>query len=59
VIGMLSRIMPQMNILLFSFPITIFLGFAGLYLIAPEMIDTVENVLAEVSNELMAFVRLV
>lgn len=59
VIGMLSRIMPQMNILLFSFPVTIMLGFAGLYLVAPELIDTVETILAEVSNELMALVRLV
>ncbi len=59
VIGMLSRIMPQMNILLFSFPITIMLGFAGLYLVAPELMDSIDTILSEVSTELMALVRLV
>lgn len=58
VIGMLSRMMPQMNILLFSFPITITLGFAALYLVAPELLDCVEMSLGEVSGELMTLIRI-
>ncbi len=58
VVGMLSRIMPQMNIMLFSFPITITLGFAALYLVAPEMLDAMESVLGDVSGELMTLVRI-
>ncbi len=57
VIGMLARIMPQMNILLFSFPITITLGLCAMYLVAPEMLDSVEGVLGEVSGELMTLIR--
>lgn len=57
VIGMVARMIPQMNILLFSFPITITLGFAGLYVVAPEMIDSMENILGEVSGELMTLIR--
>ena len=58
VIGMLSRIMPQMNILLFSFPITLVLGFTALYLVAPELIDSIESVLGEMSGELMSVIRI-
>jgi flagellar biosynthesis protein FliR len=58
VIGMLSRMMPQMNILLFSFPITLLLGFAGLYLVAPELLDTVEAMLGEISTEMMQLIRI-
>jgi len=57
VIGMVARMIPQMNILLFSFPITITLGFAGLYVVAPEMLDSIENILGEVSGELMTLIR--
>jgi len=59
VIGMLSRMMPQMNILLFSFPITIMLGFAALYVVSPELLDCIESVLGEVSGELMTFIRVI
>jgi flagellar biosynthesis protein FliR len=58
VIGMLSRMMPQMNILLFSFPITLMLGFTGLYLVAPEFIDTIESMLGEISSEMMQLIRI-
>ncbi|MBY0369176.1 flagellar biosynthetic protein FliR [bacterium] len=57
VIGMVSRMIPQMNIMLFSFPITITLGFLGLYIVAPEMLDSIENILGEVSGELMTLIR--
>jgi flagellar biosynthetic protein FliR len=58
VIGMLARLMPQMNILLFSFPITITLGFVALYLVAPELLESVEAMMGEVSGELMTLVRI-
>ncbi len=57
VVGMLSRILPQMNILLFSFPITISLGFAALYIISPELLDSMESVLSEMSTEMLGLVR--
>lgn len=59
VIGMLSRMMPQMNIMLFSFPITITLGFVALYVVAPELMDSFEALLGEVSGELMQLIRIV
>ncbi len=56
-IGVLGRLMPQMNILLFSFPITILLGIFAMYLISPDLIAFMETNLEEVSNEIMELFR--
>ncbi|NBY19556.1 hypothetical protein EBQ74_04790 [bacterium] len=45
VMGVLSRLMPQLNVMLFSFPVTILLGFCALYLLAPDILDYMENLL--------------
>jgi len=56
-VGILARLMPQMNIILFAFPVTILLGLAGLYLLAPDMLSFIENVLGEVWGEVANMLR--
>jgi flagellar biosynthesis protein FliR len=56
-LGILSRMLPQMNLLLFSFPITILAGLAGLYLLAPEYLAYLEHIFAESTTEMMALVK--
>jgi len=58
-IGVLARMMPQMNVLLFSFPITITLGIAALYIIAPEYLDFVEHALAEMTGDMLSLLKTV
>lgn len=56
-IGVLARMMPQMNIILFSFPVTILLGLCSLYVIAPDMLDYLQVVLGEVSADVLTLLR--
>ena len=56
-LGVLARMLPQMNLILFSFPITILAGFAALYFLAPEFLETLERCLSEVSGELLTLVK--
>lgn len=56
-IAVLARMLPQMNILLFSFPVTILVGFVGLYIIAPDLIATLENVLGEMTGVMMETIK--
>ncbi|MBI1860169.1 MAG: flagellar biosynthetic protein FliR [Deltaproteobacteria bacterium] len=56
-VGLLSRLLPQMNILLFSFPITITLGLGAMYLLAPEMLEYFEQILGDVSGNLVELLR--
>lgn len=57
VLGILSRMLPQMNVILFSFPVTILLGFCGLYVLAPEMLDYIERVLGEMSTQVLIMLK--
>jgi len=56
-IGVLSRMMPQMNVMLFSFPVTILLGLSALYLFAPELLVYLESVLGDMSSDLMNLLK--
>lgn len=56
-VGVLSRLMPQMNMMLFSFSLTILLGFGGLYVIAPEILDYLDGTLGEMSADIMGLIR--
>lgn len=56
-IGILARLLPQMNIILFSFPITITLSFVALYLLAPEMMEFFEVQLNQISGEIATVLR--
>lgn len=58
-IGVLSRMLPQMNIILFSFPITITLGLAGLYIVAPEYLDFIEHALNNMTGDMINLLRAV
>jgi flagellar biosynthetic protein FliR len=51
-VGILSRMMPQMNVMLFSFPITILLGFSALYVLAPDMLEYIHGVLGNISGDI-------
>jgi flagellar biosynthetic protein FliR len=57
VMGVLSRLMPQLNVMLFSFPITILLGFCGLYLLAPEILEYLGNVLGEMGQNCLLLIK--
>lgn len=56
-VGVLSRLMPQMNIILFSFSITILLGFATMYLVAPEMLSFLDGTLGEMSADVAGVLK--
>lgn len=55
--GVLARLLPQMNILLFSFPVTILFGLGALYVVAPEMIDFLEDRLGGMSADMMELLK--
>ncbi|MSP18195.1 MAG: flagellar biosynthetic protein FliR [Bdellovibrionales bacterium] len=57
VMGVLSRLMPQLNVMLLSFPVTILLGFCGLYLLAPEILDFMSNLLQEMGQNCILLLR--
>lgn len=57
VMGVLSRLMPQLNVMLLSFPVTILLGFCGLYLLAPEILDFMANLLQEMGQNCVLLLR--
>jgi len=56
-IGVLARLIPQMNVILFSFPITIVLSLAGIYIFAPDTLDFFTNILEEMGTDIMTTVR--
>lgn len=55
--GVLGRMMPQLNLILFSFPITILLGLTGLYILAPEMLGSVDLSLTEISGKMILLLK--
>jgi flagellar biosynthesis protein FliR len=56
-VGVLSRLLPQMNIILFSFPITILLGLCTLYLLAPDLLSYLENVLGDAAADMASILK--
>ena len=56
-LGVLARMLPQMNVLLFSFPLTMILGFCTLYLVAPELLDYFSSLLGEMATDMVGVVR--
>jgi flagellar biosynthesis protein FliR len=56
-VGVLSRLLPQMNIILFSFPITILLGFCGLYVLAPDLLSHFELVLQGMTDDVVSVLK--
>jgi flagellar biosynthetic protein FliR len=57
VIGVLARTIPQMNILLFSFPVTMLLGLCALYFLAPDLLGFLEGVLGDASSDMVSLLR--
>lgn len=57
VFSTLARLMPQLNVLVFSFPVTLLAGLLGLYLLAPELIDVMEGLLQEASSDMLLALR--
>ncbi len=55
--GVMARLLPQMNILLFSFPVTILFGLGALYIVAPEMLDFLEERLGNMSSDMMEILK--
>ncbi len=56
-IGVLSRMLPQMNVLLFSFPITISVGIIALYLLTPDLMNVMDSILGNMTSEMMTVLR--
>lgn len=56
-LGVLARLLPQMNVLLFSFPLTMLLGFCTLYLIAPDLLDYFSSLLGDMAADMVGVVR--
>ena len=57
VMGVLSRLMPQLNVMLFSFPLTILLGFCALWLLAPEILEYLGNLLNLMGENCITLIR--
>ncbi len=56
-LGLFARLLPQINMLLFSFSLTVFLGFSGLYVVAPDLLHYIEGLLGEMSNDVISVLR--
>jgi flagellar biosynthesis protein FliR len=56
-VGVLNRLIPQMNVMLFSFPITILLGLITFYLVAPELLDFIEEMISSTGEKTVALLR--
>lgn len=56
-IGILARLIPQMNVILFSFPITIMLSLVGIYIYAPDTLEFFAHILEEMGTDIMTTVR--
>ncbi len=57
VIGVLGRMVPQINLMLVSFSITLAIGLIGVFLIAPEAIEWIESRFGEMGETMLTFVR--
>ena len=58
-VGVLARLLPQMHVMLFSFPVTILLGMLALYLLAEELLVFFENTLALAWQDMLKFLEVV
>lgn len=56
-VGILSRLLPQMHMILFVFPVTIFLGMCTLYLLAPDLIDYFEEIMEQMGQDVLILLR--
>lgn len=56
-VGVLSRMIPQMNIILFSFPITILLGLALFFIVAGDLIEFLQTILGAMSFDAVALLK--
>jgi len=56
-VGILSRLLPQMHVILFAFPLTILLGLCTLYVVAPEYLAAMESILGETGDRVVAVLR--
>lgn len=56
-LAIVARLLPQMNILLFSFPVTILVGFIGLYVITPDLVQILENILGEMTGSMLQIIK--
>lgn len=58
VVGILSRMLPQMQMLLFVFPITMTLGLAALWLVMPEWLDCIGELVQGMAGNLAESLRM-
>lgn len=56
-IGIVSRMLPQMHVILFSFPLTILLGLTALYIFAPDLIGYFESLILGISGDVLGVLR--
>jgi flagellar biosynthesis protein FliR len=56
-VGVLNRFIPQMNVMLFSFPVTILLGLVTFYFVSPELLNFIENLMSEASDRTVNLLR--
>ena len=57
ILGILGRMIPQMNLLLISFSITLVVGLMGIYIIAPEAIEWMELRFSEMNGLVIGFLK--
>jgi len=58
-VGILSRMLPQMHIMLFTFPISILLGLLTMYIVAPDLVNVFGIVLDDMLAQTLTFLRTV
>jgi len=56
-IGVFARLLPQMNMLVFSFTLTVMFGFGGLYIVAPDLLHYMEGLLGEMSSDVLTVLK--
>jgi flagellar biosynthesis protein FliR len=59
VLGILGKMMPQLNLILMSFSVTLLTGLFALFLVAPELIDFMEQLFSDMGGQLLDLLKVI
>jgi len=55
--GMVARLLPQMNVMLMSFPVTITVTLVVMYFLTPDLLNYVENRMGDISADVVRILK--